>query len=56
MTENDAIKILKRDLSIQIENKSLPDGIMAIEIAIKALEEIQQYRRLGTPEEIIYFL
>ena len=52
MTENEAIKILKRDLSIQIENKALPDGIEAIKTAIQALEEIQQYRSIGTVEEI----
>ena len=51
MTENESIKILKRDLAIQIENKALPDGIKAIETAIQALEEIQQYRAIGTVEE-----
>ena len=51
MNEQEAIKILKRDLSIQIENKSLPDGIMAIETAIKALEKVQEYEKLGTVEE-----
>ena len=44
MTENEAIKILKRDLAIQIENKALPDGIKAIETAIHALEEVKSYR------------
>lgn len=39
MTENKAIKILKRDLQIQIENKALPDGIEATKIAIQALEK-----------------
>ena len=52
MTENEAIKILKRDLAIQTENKALPDGIKAIETAIQALEEIQQYRAIGTVEEV----
>lgn len=51
MTESDAKKILQRDLLIQIENKALPDGIEAIKIAIKALEEMQQYRQIGTVEE-----
>ena len=46
MNEQEAIKILKRDLAIQIENKALPDGIKAIETAIQALEEIQQYRAM----------
>lgn len=44
MTKSDAKKILQRDLLIQIENKALPDGIETIKIAIKALEEMQQYR------------
>ena len=39
MTESEAIKILQRDLQIQIENKALPDGIEAIQIAIQALEK-----------------
>ena len=38
MTEIEAIKILKRDLAIQTENKALPDGINAVEMAIKVLE------------------
>ena len=38
MTESEAIKILQRDLQIQLENKALPDGIEAIQIAIQALE------------------
>ena len=39
MTESEAIKILQRDLEIQLENKALPDGIEAIQIAIQALEK-----------------
>lgn len=39
MKENEAIKILQRDLQIQLENKALPDGIEAIQIAIQALEK-----------------
>lgn len=42
MTESEAIKILQRDLQIQLENKALPDGIEAIEIAIQALETIKK--------------
>lgn len=38
MTESEAIKILQRDLQIQLENKALPDGIEAIQIAIQSLE------------------
>ena len=39
MTDSEAIKILQRDLHIQLENKALPDGIEAIQIAIQALEK-----------------
>ena len=39
MTESEAIKILQRDLQIQLENKALTDGIDAIHIAIQALEK-----------------
>ena len=39
MTESEAIKILQRDLQIQLENKALQDGIEAIQIAIQALEK-----------------
>lgn len=39
MKENKAIKILQRDLQIKLENKALPDGIEAIQIAIQALEK-----------------
>ena len=46
MTESEAIKILQRDLQIQLENKALPGGIEAIQIAIQALEnqiEMKKY-------------
>ena len=39
MAESEAIKILQRDLQIQLENKALPDGIEAIQIGIQALEK-----------------
>ncbi len=52
MTENEAIKILKRDLKIQQDNRALIDGIEALQVAIKALEEIQQYRAIGTVEQL----
>ena len=46
MTENEAIEELKCYTSQS--GTSHPEEI---EIAIKALEEVQQYRRIGTPEE-----
>ena len=39
MTESEAIKILQRDLEIQVKNKALTDGIEAIQISIQALEK-----------------
>ena len=39
MTESEAIKILQRDLEIQVKNKALTDGIEAIQIAIQELEK-----------------
>ena len=39
MTIDEAIKILQRDLEIQVKNKALTDGIEAIQIAIHALEK-----------------
>ena len=39
MTIDEAIKIQQRDLQIQLENKAIPDGIEAIQIAIHALEK-----------------
>lgn len=45
MTESEAIKILQRDLEIQVKNKALTDGIEAIQIAIQALEKQIQKKR-----------
>ena len=39
MKDSEAIKILQRDLEIQVKNKALTDGIEAIHIAIQALEK-----------------
>lgn len=39
MTESEAIKILQRDLEIQVKNKALTDGIEAVKFAIQALEK-----------------
>ena len=60
MTENEAIKELKEDISLY-DNEitrldtsiGTPDRnlIDALEMAIQALEEIQQYRAIGTVDE-----
>ena len=39
MTDSEAIKILQRDLEIQVKNKALTDGIEAVKFAIQALEK-----------------
>lgn len=44
MNNQEAKKILQRDLIILIENKSLPDGIEAMKVAIYALGAIEQIR------------
>ena len=44
MTNQEAKKILQRNLEILIENKSLPDGIEAMRVAISALGAIEQFR------------
>ncbi len=56
MTENEAIKELKYDCNEL--GKAIPCDTSwgksfenAYAIAIKALEEVQQYRAIGTPEE-----
>lgn len=56
MTENEAIEVLK-DFDKQASAKAdgayqTAIGEMACKVAISALEEIQQYRALGTVEEL----
>lgn len=53
MTEQEAIKALKLEGGIEITGraKRCADFCMGLDIAIKALEEIQQYREIGTVEE-----
>ena len=50
MTENEAIKAIQNDL--EWHNKELkPTYKECLNMAIKALEELQQYRAIGTIEE-----
>lgn len=49
MTENEAIIIIENEKA-RLRRKE-GDRCEAIEMAIKALEEIQQYRAIGTVEE-----
>ena len=52
MTLDESKTIIERDLNCLKQNKALPDSVKAMEIAIKALEEVQQYRAIGTVEKI----
>lgn len=53
MTENEAIEEVKRWTSILLSAgaKCVSETAEAQDMAIKALEEVQQYRAIGTPEE-----
>ena len=48
MTENEAIEIIKYASAFNLDNSPLTK---ALEVAITTLEEIQQYRAIGTVEE-----
>lgn len=58
MTENEAIKLMNDIHSQCCDTANIlctPDAdkrCEAAEMAIKALEEVQQYRQIGTPEEL----
>ena len=55
MTEREAIEALKLEDGLEINSKTirrLAEFFDGLDAAIKALEEIQQYRVLGTPEEL----
>lgn len=52
MTENEAIEMLD---NIQVDTRDLKHALKCcdlIETAIKALEEVQDYRKIGTVEEV----
>lgn len=52
MTVNEAIAQFQERLSIEDYREQIPEYYEATELAIKVFEEIQQYRELGTVEEI----
>ena len=55
MTENEAIKELETSIDLAkmcTQNYERKNEIQGYEMAIKALEEVQQYRAIGTPEEL----
>jgi len=51
MKESEAIEAIQFDLEIggEIHSQVLHD---AVDVAIQALEKVQQYREIGTPEEL----
>lgn len=51
MTESEVIEAIQFDLEIggEIHSRVLRD---AVDVAIQALEKVQQYRAIGTPEEL----
>lgn len=56
MTENEAIKGLETSINLAkmcTQNYERKREIQGYEMAIKALEEVQQYRAIGTPEECL---
>lgn len=54
MTESEAIEELRTSINLAKmceQNRERKKEILGYEMAIQALEEIQQYRAIGTPEE-----
>lgn len=54
MTENEAIKELETSIDLAkmcTQNYERKKEIQGYEMAIKALEEVQKYRKIGTVEE-----
>ena len=51
MTENEAIEKIKYRMHT-VEQVAGENGMEDLEMAIKALEEVQQYRTIGIPEEL----
>mgnify|MGYP004696260855 CR=1 FL=1 len=49
MTESEAIKELQQYVDLPFEMDVLEE---AVKMSIQALEEVQQYRAIGTPEEL----
>lgn len=56
MTADEAIKQFEERLQIPDYKTKIPEYYEAMELAIKVFEEIQQYRELGTVEEIADYI
>ena len=53
MTEQEAIKEFEERLAIADFKDDIPEYYEAMELAVKSLEEIQQYRTIGSVEELL---
>ena len=56
LTENEAIKEIEASIDLAkmcTQNYERKNEIQGYEMAIKALEEVQQYRQIGTVEECL---
>lgn len=51
MTESEAIARIRDHFEVHNDGRPHPRLDEAVEMAIKALEEVQQYRKIGTVEE-----
>lgn len=51
MTEQEAIKEFEERLAIADFRDDIPEYYEAMELAVKDMKEVQQYRAIGTPEE-----
>ena len=51
MTDQEAIKEFEERLAIADYRDNIPKYYEAMELAVKDMKEIQQYRSIGTPEE-----
>lgn len=52
MTENEAITYIEKWYQPTTEPKEREKSIEALSIVLKCIEEVQQYRKIGTIEEI----
>ena len=51
MTEQEAIKEFEERLEIEDYRDNIPKYYEAMELAVKDMKEIRQYRAIGTPDE-----
>lgn len=54
MNENEAIQALKTLFAEKELDLPCTDSLEVLHVAVKALEDVQAYRAIGTPEECRY--